>query len=83
MALMDLRWQIYSHGLSNYVISWVLFVSFKSITDESITNSRIAYNLEITGTTVTTEYLDKIQNNRYSENWKHFEKNYFDVSTKL
>jgi hypothetical protein len=27
--------------------------------------------LEITG---TTEYFDKIQNNRYSENWKHFEK---------
>jgi hypothetical protein len=25
---------------------------------------------EITG---TTEYFDKIQNNRYSENWKHFE----------
>jgi hypothetical protein len=27
--------------------------------------------LKITG---TTEYFDKIQNNRYSENWKHFEK---------
>jgi hypothetical protein len=48
---------------------WCLLGSSQSLMSlRAMANSGIAYNLEITGTTVTTEYLDKIQNNRYSEN---------------
>jgi hypothetical protein len=33
-------------------------------------HGNVIHVLDITG---TTEYFGKIQNNRYSENWKHFE----------